>query len=563
MTNAYFAEGAELAELDARLGPVPMLSLSQRGLLLAPGQGISVSGAPGLASRVTGALVGAAVGHALGAAQTPRGVARAAVPGPETAAGAEIALLAWSAATLLEHGSESAPALAERLRHALPFQRTGNALPAVLERLASGAPWFEAGVASIGSGAVVRAVAAGVVLRDRPRWRTLLAGLDAAVTHASVDAVSVSAATADLVAALLALSGAQSNPLAILDDVIARLAPGAGRAALEHARQRLARDDRPPHSGPRAIDALAASAWHALRHLRAPAAALHAAVRAHGVVDTVAALTGAFVGAANGIEAIPEDWRRASAASASLAVLAARICPVAAPQTPSRQQGEAASDGVHVSFLLDRSGSMQSIAGDVIGGFDAFLREQQAQPGVCRMTLVQFDSQEPFEVLADDADVRDVPPLDAARYQPRGMTPLLDAIGALLDHAERRAQAGRDEDQVVVVFTDGQENASRRWTRDALFGRMARLRAVGWSFVFLGANQDSYAESGSLGIGAGNTSNWFASPDGAADAFRSVGRAMSSYRAKPRAERDVQRDDFFEGTKEAEMRRRRGRNRLQ
>lgn len=555
MTTTHFAE------LDARLGPVPMLSLSQRGLLLGAGRGVAVGSAPGLASRVAGALAGAAVGHATG---YPHEWARAAggslVPRPGTPVGAEIELLAWSAETLLDHDLGAAPALAERLRHALTFRRMGNALPAVLERLRQGVAWFEAGVGSIGSGAVVRAVAAGVVLRERPEWRTILAGLDAALTHASVDAVSVSAAAADLVAALLALPGAESDPVAILDDVIARLDPGAGRSALALARERLAHGGLPPASGARATDTLAAAAWHALRHLRAPSAAIQSAVMALGDADTIAALTGALVGAANGLEAIPEEWRRGAAASARLAALAARICPaVAMPAATQRQPGEVPAEAVHVSFLLDRSGSMQAIVGDVIGGFNGFLREQQAQAGACHMTLVQFDSQDPFEVLIDDMDVKAMRPLDAARYQPRGMTPLLDATGALLDHAERRAQAGRDEDQVVVVFTDGEENASQRWTREALFGRVERLKAAGWSFVFLGANQDSYAEGRGLGIGAGNVSNFDACAEGTADAFQSVSRAMRSYRSKDRGSRGVQRDDFFEGVKEAEARRRRER----
>src|SRR5262245_63093084 len=116
---------------------------------------------------------------------------------------------------------------------------------------------------------------------------------------------------------------------------------------------------------------------------------------------------------------------------------------------------------VHVSFLLDRSGSMSAIRDDVIGGFNQFLREQQGRSGECRMTLVQFDTQAPFEILADAARVHEVPPLDAGRYEPRSGTPLLDALGCLLDHAERRAR-GRDEDPVVVVFTDGEENSSQR-----------------------------------------------------------------------------------------------------
>src|SRR5262249_50471146 len=215
-------------------------------------------------------------------------------------------------------------------------------------------------------------------------------------------------------------------------------------------------------------------------------------------------------------------------------------------QTPPPADGRAA---VHVSFLLDRSGSMNAIREDVIGGFNQFLREQRGRPGECRMTLVQFDSQAPFEILADAAHVQDVLPLDTGRYEPRSGTPLLDALGTLLDHAERRAR-GRDEDPVVVVFTDGEENSSHRWTRAALFERIKGLEAKGWAFVFLGANQDSYAEAGALGFAAGSTSNW---RSGAPQkAFEQMSRSIGSYRDKEQASRRNQSRDFFEGVKEAE-----------
>lgn len=212
---------------------------------------------------------------------------------------------------------------------------------------------------------------------------------------------------------------------------------------------------------------------------------------------------------------------------------------------------DAPNAAVHVHFLLDRSGSMASIAQDVIGGFNRFLQEQQARPGECRMTLVQFDSQSPFELLADAREVRDVLPLDDHRYQPRGGTPLLDALGGLLDQAERRTR-GRDEDPVVVVFTDGQENSSHKGSRTLLFERIERLTADGWAFVFLGANQDAYAEAGHLGFQPGSTSGWQAHRFGSAAAFDSLGRTLTSYRGKPRHERAAQHADFFEGVKEAE-----------
>lgn len=223
--------------------------------------------------------------------------------------------------------------------------------------------------------------------------------------------------------------------------------------------------------------------------------------------------------------------------------------PRSVPDDPNPQAAKAA-EAVHISFLLDRSGSMGPIRGDVIGGFNQFLREQQQRPGDCRMTLVQFDSQNPFEILADAADVKALAPLDGARYAPRGGTPLLDALGALIEHAERRAR-GRDEDGVIVVFTDGQENASSRWTRSALFERIDGLKARGWAFVFLGANQDSYAEAGDLGFARGSTSNWSQGHSDAA--FAQIGRSMNAYRAKNRMRRREQVADFFEGVKEAEQ----------
>jgi uncharacterized protein YegL len=213
------------------------------------------------------------------------------------------------------------------------------------------------------------------------------------------------------------------------------------------------------------------------------------------------------------------------------------------------QMPHSAHDGVHVSFLLDRSGSMGRIVDDVIGGFNQFHREQQRQPGACRMTLVQFDSQAPFEILTDAISVHEVPPLDPLRYQPRGGTPLYDALGHLLELADRHAR-GRDEDTVVVVFTDGQENASVSWSREAVFERIESLKEKGWTFVFMGANQDSYAASGRLRFTAGSTSNWHLRDS--RTAFSSMSRSMASFRSKQRTEREIQKGDFFEGLKEAE-----------
>ncbi len=82
---------------------------------------------------------------------------------------------------------------------------------------------------------------------------------------------------------------------------------------------------------------------------------------------------------------------------------------------------------VHISVVLDRSGSMARIADDIVGGFNTFLDEQRKTEGKARVTLVQFNGQDPFEVLIDGEDLDTVPDLDATRYLPRGSTPLHDA----------------------------------------------------------------------------------------------------------------------------------------
>ncbi|MBX7431620.1 VWA domain-containing protein [Mycobacterium sp. Y57] len=204
-------------------------------------------------------------------------------------------------------------------------------------------------------------------------------------------------------------------------------------------------------------------------------------------------------------------------------------------------------------FLLDRSGSMSAISQYVVQGFDEFFAEQRKVSGEATVTLVQFDSEDPHDVLIDAA------PLDAVlsiagRFEPRGMTPLYDAIGLMLDRAEARlAATGADPaDQLVVIMTDGLENASHRCTARAVFERIAALRASGWTFAFLGANQDSYATGSAMGMAAGSTSNFTASPESVLAAQRGLTRTVREWRHKPRAARVADADDFWGGIKEGE-----------
>lgn len=211
----------------------------------------------------------------------------------------------------------------------------------------------------------------------------------------------------------------------------------------------------------------------------------------------------------------------------------------------------------HIYLLLDRSGSMESMRGDVIGGFNQFVAEQQANGPDARITLVQFDSQDPQDVLIDARGIRRAQPLTTATFVPRGGTPLLDATGRLIARAsvreqERKVLAKRPEDVTFVTITDGEENQSREYTRDAIRRLVADKQAKGWSFVFLGAGLDAYAEARALGYDSRSVQAF--APDGAGTqaSFASMSAAVARKRERLRRGEVFDNADFWEGDKAAE-----------
>jgi hypothetical protein len=158
------------------------------------------------------------------------------------------------------------------------------------------------------------------------------------------------------------------------------------------------------------------------------------------------------------------------------------------------------SDLTHLYFLLDRSGSMQSIKSDIEGGFAAFLEEQRRGVGECRATLAQFD--DVYEVVYADRPVADVPELVLA---PRNMTALHDAMGRLITDAgaslARLPESERPGTVIVAIMTDGLENASKEWTGAAIKRLVEQQsRDYSWQFLYMGADQDAVEVGAALGI---------------------------------------------------------------
>ena len=233
---------------------------------------------------------------------------------------------------------------------------------------------------------------------------------------------------------------------------------------------------------------------------------------------------------------------------------------------PARPADSPQADGggrtTHLHILLDRSGSMGAIADDIIGGFNQWLRAQQAEGDDAIVTFVQFDDADPHEVLADATPVREVRPLDATTFVPRGSTPLLDATGRLIARADQREQMRRNlgeppEAIVFVSITDGHENASVESSLSQVRRLISERERRGWRFAFLSAALDVYGEAGSMGYDPMSVQAFAADGAGAGLAFASLSQATSRIRGWNRNGSVSDDDGFFGEEKPAEDDRRR------
>lgn len=182
------------------------------------------------------------------------------------------------------------------------------------------------------------------------------------------------------------------------------------------------------------------------------------------------------------------------------------------------------SKKTHIVFVLDRSGSMSSIASDAAGGFNAFVDEQRKLPGKARITLIQFDTA--YEVCCEKAKLRDAPFLQVGKnYTPRGCTALNDALGKAITSHEK------EERVIVAVFTDGHENSSREYTKDALRKLIERKQKDGWEFNYLSSDVNAFDDAVSLGVNVANIYNVSGDAKGTQDAYRTFASNTTAYRA--------------------------------
>ncbi len=197
-------------------------------------------------------------------------------------------------------------------------------------------------------------------------------------------------------------------------------------------------------------------------------------------------------------------------------------------------------DLVEIACVVDRSGSMASIATDAIGGFNTFLASQKAQPGSTRFTLVLFDNE--YQVVHNGTPIRLVEDLTSTTFIPRGSTALLDAIGKTMDDMGTRLSQTPEHERpgkvILAILTDGEENSSEVYTPEKV-ERMLRHQQekYQWEVLFLAANQDAIMAAKKLAIPSENAFNFCPSPKGIQMAFSALSDDINQRRESHRKSR--------------------------
>ena len=185
-------------------------------------------------------------------------------------------------------------------------------------------------------------------------------------------------------------------------------------------------------------------------------------------------------------------------------------------------------------FILDRSGSMAGLEKDTIGGFNAMIEKQKAEPGQALISTVLFDND--TQVIHDRVPLDRIKPLTDRDYYVRGCTALLDAVGGAIHHIGNVHKYAREEDRpektLFVITTDGMENASRRYDYRDVKAMIERQKEKhGWEFLFLGANIDATKEASRFGIDADRAANYHADRKGTGVIYEAVNKTVTNFRA--------------------------------
>ena len=211
-------------------------------------------------------------------------------------------------------------------------------------------------------------------------------------------------------------------------------------------------------------------------------------------------------------------WKKFS--SILLTTLLCLACVAASVQAAEDSAPRAAAlqekpSRIELVMILDKSGSMHGLEADTIGGFNAMIEKEKKLGIDVRVTTVLFNDK--MDRLYEHREIRSVRPLTERTYETGGTTALLDAVGDTILHMEQSGTADRQGTKVIVVIiTDGMENASTEFTK-------AKVKELIWDFIYLGANIDAAEEADAIGVRKANAVTYKNTSSGVRANYDAVG----------------------------------------
>lgn len=189
----------------------------------------------------------------------------------------------------------------------------------------------------------------------------------------------------------------------------------------------------------------------------------------------------------------------------------------------------------HIAVVLDRSGSMQSIRSDMEGALNKFFKDQAEVEGKCMVDLYTFD--DVYETEFTNLPVG----YAKATIEPRGMTALLDAMGKTIVGLGTKFRTMQEKNRpgkvLVVVVSDGLENASREHTNDSVKKLIKQQEEkYNWNFVFMGTKFDAVAVGRDYGFKGGSTIEFDPTGETIAVASAALSNYTTTYRGGGSAE---------------------------
>jgi uncharacterized protein YegL len=178
---------------------------------------------------------------------------------------------------------------------------------------------------------------------------------------------------------------------------------------------------------------------------------------------------------------------------------------------------------------------MVSIATDIIGGYNRFIEDQKKlNIGTCDVSFYQFDDQ--YDAVYENVDIKSVKELNGETFVPRGSTALYDAIGRTIKsvgaNLAKLNESERPDKVLVVIITDGYENASQEFTAQTVKALIdEQTNKYSWVFTYIGANQNAWSVGANLGIAKGRSLTYAANAGGATAMFTSLSVNASSLRS--------------------------------